>query len=120
MSSSSNNIVTRSKGLPGAAWSLATSDERRDARTLVSARQAWQFAVVPLARRGDQLTFATSAMRRARAERFITRVLHLQPSAQILDEPTLAACLHALYPMGDGRFSMCGPVRRAARPQPPV
>lgn len=119
MSSSQFEFASHPKGFLGSAWSLATADERHDARSLVTARQAWQFAVVPLARRGNRLTFATSAMRRARAERFVTRVLHMEPNSQILDEPTLAACLDALYPLGNGRFAFCASHRRWARPAPP-
>ncbi len=88
------------QGLHDLAWSLATSDECESASSLVTARQAWQFAVIPLAKRGDSLTYATSSARRERAERFVERVLELQGDPLELDEPTLAACLNALYPLG--------------------
>jgi hypothetical protein len=83
-------------------WSGQTRDEQQQARALVSGRRAWQFAVVPLARRGRALAFATSARHQARAERFVIQVLRLEPCAHILDETTLAACLHALYPAENG------------------
>jgi hypothetical protein len=87
----------------GESWSRDAHSERHDARGVVSARQAWQFAVVPLSLRGSRLAFATSARRRARAERFVARVLHLEPHAHVLEEATLAACLDAMYPLGHGR-----------------
>lgn len=81
-------------------WSRQTMSAQQEARALVTPRRAWQFSVVPLARRGETLEFATSAPQRERAERFVAQVLCLVPRAHVLEEPTLAACLHALYPFG--------------------
>lgn len=88
------------QGLHDLAWSLAAGEECESASSVVTARQAWQFAVIPLARRGERLTYATSKVRRARAERFVNRVLGMQSDPLDLDEPTLSACLNALYPLG--------------------
>jgi hypothetical protein len=100
MSSSNSSFRAQPKGIPAKGWSCQTSERRKDARSLVTPRQAWQFGVVPLALAGGQLTFATSESRRSRAERFVRRVLGVQPDSQVLDEPTLSACLDALYPLG--------------------
>jgi hypothetical protein len=98
------NASNESKGrVKTGPWSHQTRGEQQEARALVSGRRAWQFAVVPLARRDGALEFATSAPCQARAERFVSQVLCLEPHAHLLDEPTLAACLNALYPSEYGR-----------------
>lgn len=105
MSRSTTKFESGPRGKSGEPWSQDAHTQTRDARGVVTARQAWQFAVVPLSLRGKRLEFATSEHRRERAERFVAQVLHLEPRAQVLEDATLAACLDALYPLGHGRVA---------------
>lgn len=109
----SNESKGRAKTGP---WSHQTRGEQQEARALVTGRRAWQFAVVPLARREGRLEFATSATCQARAERFVSQVLCLEPHAHLLDEPTLTACLSALYPTENRRTPGLRRPTRAAYP----
>ncbi len=59
----------------------------------IGRRQAWQFAVVPLRRVGDELEVLSTAAHAARAMRFIERVLGLKPRVRLVSEEILAEAL---------------------------
>ena len=59
----------------------------------IGRRRAWQFAVVPLQRVGDELEVLSTAAHAARAMRFIERVLGLRPRVRLVSESTLIEAL---------------------------
>lgn len=63
----------------------------------IERRQAWQFAVVPLQRSGDELEVLSTATHAARAMRFIERVLGLRPRVRLVSEETLLAVLQERF-----------------------
>ena len=68
----------------------------------IGRRQAWQFAVVPLARHGDELEVLCTATHAARAMRFIERVLGLRPRVRLVPECTLLEALRERFPFEGG------------------
>jgi hypothetical protein len=65
-------------------------------------REAWQFAVVPLRRDGDELEVLSTATHAARAMRFISRVLGLRPRVRLVSEQVLAEALRERFPFEGG------------------
>jgi len=59
----------------------------------IGRREAWQFAVVPVRREGDELEVLSTAAHAGRAMRFIRRVLGLRPRVRLVSEEDLAAAL---------------------------
>ena len=59
----------------------------------IGRREAWQFAIVPLRRDGDELEVLSTAAHAARAMRFIRRVLGLRPRVRLVSEQALAEAL---------------------------
>lgn len=68
----------------------------------IGRRQAWQFAVVPLRRDGDELEVLSTASHAARAMRFIERVLGLRPRVRLVSEDALAEALRVRFPFEGG------------------
>ena len=68
----------------------------------IGRRQAWQFAVVPLQRSGDELEVLSTASHAARAMRFIERVLGLRPRIRLVSEEALHEALRARFPFEGG------------------
>jgi len=68
----------------------------------IGRRQAWQFAVVPLQRVGDELEVLSTASHAARAMRFIERVLGLRPRVRLVSEQALHEALRARFPFAGG------------------
>ncbi len=56
-----------------------------DIRT-VSRRQAWQFAMVPLETKGNDLHLLSTVEFAPRAARFVRRVLRMHPCVQLVSE----------------------------------
>ena len=75
----------------------------------IGRRRAWQFAVVPLQRVGDELEGLSTAAHAARAMRFIERVLGLRPRVRLVSESTLIEALQQ-------RFAFEGGVPEGMRP----
>jgi len=75
----------------------------------IGRRQAWQFAVVPLRRDGDELEVLSTAAHAARAMRFIERVLGLRPRVRLVSESALMEALMQ-------RFHFEGGVPKGMRP----
>ena len=75
----------------------------------IGRRRAWQFAVVPLQRVGDELEVLSTAAHAARAMRFIERVLGLRPRVRLVSESTLIEALQQ-------RFAFEGGVPEGVRP----
>ncbi|MDA0802500.1 MAG: hypothetical protein O2819_01900 [Planctomycetota bacterium] len=71
-----------------------------EALQLVSARQAWQFRVVPLSLRAETIRMATTASHLAQASRFCTAVLERPAVFRIVSSDELAVLLQAHFPMG--------------------
>ena len=63
----------------------------------IGRRQAWQFAVVPLQRIGDELEVLSTATHAARAMRFIERVLGLRPRVRLVSEEALREVLQQRF-----------------------
>lgn len=59
----------------------------------IGRREAWQFAVVPVRREGDELEVLSTAAHAGRAMRFITRVLGLRPRIRLVSEQVLSEAL---------------------------
>lgn len=59
----------------------------------IGRREAWQFAVVPVRRDGDELEVLSTAAHAGRAMRFISRVLGLRPRVRLVSEQALAEAL---------------------------
>lgn len=59
----------------------------------IGRREAWQFAVVPVRREGDELEVLSTAAHAGRAMRFIRRVLGLRPRVRLVSEQVLADAL---------------------------
>ena len=68
----------------------------------IGRRQAWQFAVVPLGRHGDELEVLSTATHAARAMRFIERVLGLRPRVRLVSEQALFEALRVRFPFEGG------------------
>jgi hypothetical protein len=75
----------------------------------IGRREAWQFAVVPLRRDGDELEVLSTAAHAGRAMRFISRVLGLRPRVRLVSEQVLAEALME-------RFAFEGGVPPGLRP----
>lgn len=69
------------------------------ALALVSARQAWQFRVVPLRLEGETLVLATTPSHLPRAVRFASSVLGVHALFVVVDANELADALHVHYPI---------------------
>ena len=67
---------------------------------LVSARQAWQFRVLPIAFEGGSLMLATTRHGLARALRFANRVLRHPAMFLLLEPAALAEELERRHPLG--------------------
>lgn len=59
----------------------------------IGRREAWQFAVVPVRREGDELEVLSTAAHAGRAMRFIRRVLGLRPRVRLVSEQVLTDAL---------------------------
>lgn len=70
-----------------------------DAAALVSARQAWQFRILPMAIDDGALVAATTTQHMARAARFASAVLGRTVIFTIVDSEELALALERHYPM---------------------
>ncbi len=55
----------------------------------VTRRQAWQFAMVPVEMKGDELHFLSTAQFAPRAMRFVRYVLRMRPCVGLVSEITL-------------------------------
>ena len=55
----------------------------------VTSRQAWQFAIVPVEIKGDELLFLSTAQFAPRAMRFVRYVLRMRPCVGLVSEITL-------------------------------
>ncbi len=73
---------------------------RADARSLICARQAWQFRCLPMNLEGDTLVIATTQGYLQRALQFATRVLDRPAYFVMTTEARLAAALSTHYPLG--------------------
>ena len=73
---------------------------RADARSIICARQAWQFRCLPMNLEGDTLVIATTQGYLHRALRFATRVLDRPAYFVMTTEARLAAALSTHYPLG--------------------
>lgn len=71
----------------------------RDALLTVSARQAWQFRVLPLRRDGEELVMCTTPDHLPRALRFVYRSLKERCSFVIAEPMALGEALEEHYPM---------------------
>lgn len=80
-------------------WSRADLDFDPTVCDLVSARQAWQFRVVPIRFDDGALMLATTKRHLARALRFATNVIRYPAIFVILEKDDLAAELQGRYPM---------------------
>ncbi len=58
-------------------------------RGKVSRRQAWQFALVPMEAKGDDLHVMSTAEHAARAARFVRRVLGMRACVHLVSDATL-------------------------------
>ncbi len=70
-----------------------------DALLAVSARQAWQFGLLPLRRDGDELVICTTEEHLPRALRFVYRSLRERCSFVIADAESLGEALGEHFPM---------------------
>ena len=73
---------------------------RSDAKSLICARQAWQFRCLPMNIEGDTLVLATTPKYLHRALKFATRVLGCPAYFMMTTEARLAAALCDHYPLG--------------------
>ena len=64
-------------------------DHRASNKSVVTSRQAWQFAMVPVEIKGDELHFISTAEFAPRAMRFVRRVLRRQPCVGLVSEIAL-------------------------------
>lgn len=67
---------------------------------LITARQAWQFRVVPLDIRGELVRYATTLHHMAHASRFSLGVLGRPATFSLVEPHALAALLTHHYPLG--------------------
>lgn len=70
-----------------------------DALLALSARQAWQFGLLPLRRENDELILCTTEEHLPRALRFVYRSLREKCSFVITDAETLGEALEEHFPM---------------------
>lgn len=75
-------------------------DPEPHALALVSARQAWQFRLVPLSLRGELLRAVTTTHHLAAATRFVAAVLGRPSQFRIVESQVLAPLLQRHYPLG--------------------
>ncbi|MCE9620281.1 MAG: hypothetical protein K8R92_10295 [Planctomycetes bacterium] len=75
----------------------------------VSRRQAWQFAMVPLEARGNELHLMSTAEFAPRAGRFVRRVLLMHPCVRLVGE-------HVLRERLDREYGFAGGLPRGIRP----
>ncbi|MBM4007443.1 MAG: hypothetical protein FJ292_07785 [Planctomycetes bacterium] len=68
----------------------------------IGRREAWQFAVVPVRREGDELEVLSTAAHAGRAMRFIRRVLGLRPRIRLVSEQVLADALRERFAFEGG------------------
>ncbi|MBT4523617.1 MAG: hypothetical protein HOI88_08410 [Phycisphaerae bacterium] len=73
---------------------------RREAKALVSSRQAWQFRCLPMNIEGNTLVLATTQKHLQRALKFATRVLDRPAYFMMTTEARLATALSEHYPLG--------------------
>ena len=64
-------------------------DHRASNKSVVTSRQAWQFAMVPVEIKGDELHLISTAEFAPRAMRFVRRVLRKQPCVGLVSEIAL-------------------------------
>ena len=64
-------------------------DHRASNMGVVTSRQAWQFAMVPLKIKGDELHLLSTAEFAPRAMRFVHRVLRKRPCVRLVSEMAL-------------------------------
>ena len=73
---------------------------RKEAKELVTARQAWQFRCIPMNLEGDTLVLATTQQQLQRALKFATRVLDRPAYFMMTTESRLSSALSEHYPLG--------------------
>ena len=66
----------------------------------VTSRQAWQFAMVPVEIKGDELHFLSTAKFAPRAMRFVRHVLRMRPCVRLVNEIALRDRLIQEFDMG--------------------
>lgn len=81
-------------------WSPTLLEEDPALRELVSARQAWQFRVVPIREEPEGLLLATTTSHLPRALRFATRFLDRPAIFMLVEATRLAEMLMRRYPIG--------------------
>ena len=64
-------------------------DNRASNKGVVTSRQAWQFAMVPVEIKGDELHLLSTAEFAPRAMRFVHRVLRMRPCVGLVSEMAL-------------------------------
>ena len=67
----------------------SSMDNRASNKSVVTSRQAWQFAMVPLEIKGDELHLISTAQFAPRAMRFVHRVLRMRPCVGLVSEMAL-------------------------------
>ena len=67
----------------------SSMDHRASNKGVVTSRQAWQFAMVPVEIKGDELHLLSTAEFAPRAMRFVRRVLRKQPCVGLVSEIAL-------------------------------
>ena len=70
-----------------------------DALALVSRRQAWQFAILPISIDGSAVTICTTRGRLIRAQRFACRGISVNLRFLLADPPALTEAMQQAYPM---------------------
>jgi len=68
----------------------------------IDRRRAWQFAVVPVRRVGDELEVLSTVRHAPRAMRFIRNVLGLEPRVRLVDEAHLLGALRDRFALEGG------------------
>ncbi|MGA1266879.1 MAG: hypothetical protein ACO32J_06835 [Phycisphaerales bacterium] len=68
----------------------------------IDRRRAWQFAVVPIRRVGNELEVLSTIQHAARAMRFIRNALGLEPRVRLVDEARLLQALRDRFAFGGG------------------
>lgn len=81
-------------------WSPTLLEEDPSLREIVSARQAWQFRVVPIRSEAEGLLLATTTSHLPRALRFATRFLDRPAIFMLVEATRLAEMLMRRYPIG--------------------
>lgn len=80
-------------------WNAQSIEGDSEVRELVSARQAWQFRVLPVRFEQGALVLATTARFLPRALRFATKVLRYPAIFMLIEPQRLAEALSLRYPI---------------------